>query len=360
VSQSIENAKLPAWPLQSACWKNSSLHQDFGVSFRGNRSDVRYQIDFDTTTSDGTTFISIDWDTATATEDALDRLAAMDSVTQLLASVRDAVSVWFNVTLDVSCYNLTVAPNDKSSSTGSDSKVWSQNGVTVEPTTTLRCRPLTNAAMTRDLILHSDDNINNKDSSSNSTAICQKKMMEGSWPALCCNEEMYLIITEASGMGRDCMWPPSHPRGTTTIGDIISDRPANATDPYCHDPEGFFGYPKDAPDPWSTRYDEYYGGTRIGASSNIVFSNGLLDPWSAAGVYNAAAMDPTASESKGIPGLYLQNITSSGSMVAVIMEYGGHHTDLMYSSPNDPPSISAARDVEEQFVRKWIHDYYQS
>ena len=342
-----ENAPLPAWPLQSACWRNSSLHQDFGISFRGNLSDVRYQIIVFDDNND--TLIAVDWDNATATPESLDRLVSSDTVAALLTNVRDAVSVWFNVTLDKSCYNLTVAPNTASET------------VSIPP-------PPPSPKLRTSFISTNDarDLMQATASSSNSSEVCLEKMREGSWPALCCNEEMNLIITEASGLGRDMFWPPSHSRGTWQYSDTIPKNRSNITDPYCQDPDGFFGYPKDPPDPWSTMYDFYYGGTRIESHSNIVFSNGLLDPWSAAGVY-AKGRDPTMpnglaalkndAEIVDVPGLYVQNITDSAGLVAVIMEYGGHHTDLMYSSWHDPPCIKAARDIEERFIRKWIQEW---
>lgn len=49
-----------------------------------------------------------------------------------------------------------------------------------------------------------------------------------------------------------------------------------------------------------------------------------------------------------IPGLYVQCL-GHGS-IALIMEYGGHHTDLMYSSPANPPSITKARQIKKDYI----------
>ena len=49
-----------------------------------------------------------------------------------------------------------------------------------------------------------------------------------------------------------------------------------------------------------------YGGKNISSSSNIVFSNGLLDPWSTGGITKSL----------------------SDSLVAIIIPEGAHHIDL--------------------------------
>ena len=163
-------------------------------------------------------------------------------------------------------------------------------------------------------------------------------------------------------MGNDMFWPPSHPRGTETYADIVAyNRSSNLTvDLTCNDPHGAFGFPKSPRDPWSTWLDTLYGGMRIESHSNIIFSNGLLDPWSSAGVFRYA-VDPNdpgipAAFISPIPGIFLQNLTDSG-MIALIMALGGHHTDLMYRDDGDPPSIQYARDVEGSFVMEWIQQW---
>ncbi|KAG0721999.1 Lysosomal Pro-X carboxypeptidase [Chionoecetes opilio] len=80
-----------------------------------------------------------------------------------------------------------------------------------------------------------------------------------------------------------------------------------------------------------------YGGWTFNAASNIVFSNGLLDPWSTGGV--------------------LWNV--SDSVVAVIIPEGAHHLDLRSANPADPPSVVEARRVEKAHITKWIEQFKQ-
>jgi lysosomal Pro-X carboxypeptidase len=80
-----------------------------------------------------------------------------------------------------------------------------------------------------------------------------------------------------------------------------------------------------------------YGGLKaIRASSNIVFSNGNFDPWSGTGVLE----------------------TQSETVVALPIEGGAHHVDLFFQHPMDPPSLTQAREVEKQHMRKWIKEFY--
>lgn len=179
---------------------------------------------------------------------------------------------------------------------------------------------------------------------------------------------MNLIITDASGLGHDSFWPPSHPRGTESYADIYPSW--SGVYEFCRDPDGIYGFPQSTPDPWATWMDIRYGGLHVSSHSNIIFSNGLLDPWSAAGVYAKGGYpaerpsddknDPLWRPYKGIDGLYVQNITGDDdSMIALILEAGGHHTDLMYSDPADPPSIRGARELQRDYMRQWINAFWK-
>ncbi|XP_020676664.1 lysosomal Pro-X carboxypeptidase [Dendrobium catenatum] len=71
--------------------------------------------------------------------------------------------------------------------------------------------------------------------------------------------------------------------------------------------------------------------------SNIIFSNGLLDPWSGGGV--------------------LQNI--SHSIIALVTKLGAHHIDLRSSTTDDPKWLVELRETEIKLIKGWINDYYQ-
>ncbi|XP_007440930.1 lysosomal Pro-X carboxypeptidase [Python bivittatus] len=75
-----------------------------------------------------------------------------------------------------------------------------------------------------------------------------------------------------------------------------------------------------------------YGGKNISAHSNIIFSNGGLDPWSGGGV--------------------TQNITDT--LVAIVIPEGAHHLDLRANSPFDPKSVLQARLLEVQYMKLWL------
>ncbi|KAJ4810571.1 Serine carboxypeptidase S28 family protein [Rhynchospora pubera] len=85
-----------------------------------------------------------------------------------------------------------------------------------------------------------------------------------------------------------------------------------------------------------------YGGLRIEQvlkryASNIIFSNGMKDPWSRGGV--------------------LKNISSS--IIALVTEKGAHHLDLRFATKEDPPWLTQQRNQEIAIIQGWIDQYYE-
>ncbi|KAM7254664.1 hypothetical protein ACFE04_019905 [Oxalis oulophora] len=84
-----------------------------------------------------------------------------------------------------------------------------------------------------------------------------------------------------------------------------------------------------------------YGGQNIHRvlkryGSNIIFFNGLRDPWSGGGVLN--------------------NI--SDTIIAIVAKHGAHHVDLRFSNKEDPEWLRNVRKQEVNIISKWISQYY--
>ncbi|CAI9104931.1 OLC1v1003722C1 [Oldenlandia corymbosa var. corymbosa] len=85
----------------------------------------------------------------------------------------------------------------------------------------------------------------------------------------------------------------------------------------------------------------YYGGADIKLilkkfGSNIIFSNGLRDPYSTGGV--------------------LENL--SESLLAVYTKHGSHCLDILGASKDDPAWLVAQRKIEVEIIEGWIKSYY--
>lgn len=80
-----------------------------------------------------------------------------------------------------------------------------------------------------------------------------------------------------------------------------------------------------------------YGGKNISSHSNIIFSNGDLDPWSGGGV--------------------TKDITDT--LVAINIPGGAHHLDLRASTAFDPSAVLLSRLLEVKHMKKWIADFYK-
>lgn len=77
-----------------------------------------------------------------------------------------------------------------------------------------------------------------------------------------------------------------------------------------------------------------YGGDSFETASNIIFSNGELDPWAALGV-----LEPP-----------------NEAVVALLIPGAAHHADMRFRRPTDPPALTRARNIERDYIRKWIRE----
>ena len=89
---------------------------------------------------------------------------------------------------------------------------------------------------------------------------------------------------------------------------------------------------------WALRY---FGGFDITkdflAMTNIILSNGELDPWRAGGLNS--------------------NVTADGSGIALYIEAGAHHLDLRPPNAEGPATVTLARDIEMANIKAWISEY---
>ncbi|KQJ89376.1 lysosomal Pro-X carboxypeptidase [Brachypodium distachyon] len=73
------------------------------------------------------------------------------------------------------------------------------------------------------------------------------------------------------------------------------------------------------------------------SASNIIFFNGLRDPWSSGGV--------------------LKSI--SNSIIALVEPKGSHHVDLRFSTKEDPEWLKQVRIKETRIIAHWLRQYYK-
>eukprot|EP00039_Didymoeca_costata_P008891 m.118213 g.118213 ORF g.118213 m.118213 type:complete len:487 (-) comp14274_c0_seq4:63-1523(-) len=90
------------------------------------------------------------------------------------------------------------------------------------------------------------------------------------------------------------------------------------------------------PDPlW---VEKHFGGFGIGDGltgvSNLVWSNGLLDPWHGGGFLEKKTSNPV-----------------------ILMPHGAHHLDLRGPHPDDPADVTACREAEESYLHAFIQEY---
>ena len=100
--------------------------------------------------------------------------------------------------------------------------------------------------------------------------------------------------------------------------------------------KGWLFYP--APSPYfHFQFAIRFWGSNVFASSNIVFSNGDLDPWGSAGILEPNSANP--------------------SIIPVPVIGGAHHLDLRPDHRLDPPGVKEARNKEVFAISHWIKQF---
>lgn len=291
-------AQLPPWPMRELC---KPIADDFGVSLAGDESQVVFTVAMGD--ADNEVSVSVDWDQSSNNGYSVEALQGSRAL-DLLAALAEGSQVWYNVTGTKQCVDWKgVAP----------------------PSRATRGQSAVAAAVKLQGAQSGD---HDRDLSEVCTQGKKAFTTDLAWGALCCVEGINLVNTAAHGLGRDVYWPPNQPRNVT-MEQVVTGSMA-----YCAQYEqlGFYGAPK-RPDEWGKWLTAAYGGKRIESSSNIFFSNGGLDPWAAAGV---PAPGPT------------------GSLPAALITMGGHHLDLFFPTPDDPPCVVEVRATEMLQIQSWI------
>eukprot|EP01133_Synstelium_polycarpum_P015464 gene15464-18351_t len=121
------------------------------------------------------------------------------------------------------------------------------------------------------------------------------------------------------------------PISSNGVQDMFPAAPFSLTqlNQYCQSTYGVTPNPN-----WITTY---YGGNSLSDASNIIFSNGILDPWRAGG----------------------QTETIGDSIIAIVIEGGAHHLDLRMPNSADPTSVVEARALETKFINAWVEQATQ-
>jgi len=117
------------------------------------------------------------------------------------------------------------------------------------------------------------------------------------------------------------------------------------TDFFWSQPWDLEAFSKQCEEQWGTPsrpswVPEHFGGWNYEQDfvmySNIVFSQGNLDPWHIGGV--------------------TKTITGGKDLISFVMEGAAHHLDLRYPNKADPVDVTKGREVEDQYVTKWIQE----
>ena len=288
--------------MQAMC---EPLGADFGVTISGQLENVEF------TVNAGDVSVTVDWDVAQGNGYSESQLYASRALDVIGAAVR-GVQVWYNVSgTQPACVDYG------NSDTGT--KVM-----------------MTSSSKRRNHLVRpgAAKAISSEQTSTMNVCTANRAAIDPgtAWNLICCNDGLNLINWRAQGVGNDLYWPPNQEKGFSKKT-IIPESLA-----YCtyYQSIGLYGLPTKS-DSWSFGIDTSYGGDRIlKSASNIVFSNGNLDPWSPAGVGTGVrAQRRRAKDSNGGLSVSYEN----PSVLSLLIDMGGHHLDLFWEHEDDPASV---------------------
>lgn len=348
---------FPAWPMRVGC--AAGLDADLGVKVVGSTADVKYTVEM------GAFKLDVDWATihgngANLTKEDIDA----SKVFELVRGYVDFNGVLANITGQHVGNNACYGDNNdgavqqrlaahfasrlgKAAATATVSAKGA-GAVTSAKSTSNVCPLCPECAPCPASTRNSGDNAHPRVCNSTS------KPPE-SWGLITCNDMVDMSAVKVKGVGGDAFWPPSvngKPESRNWSAVTIKGPVDRMIHPSCtasYDASNLFGGPQQAHS-WGDWIADYYHEANQSAHTNIVWSNGALDPWSGGGHYR----DPAA----GVMGAALQNLTADGSSIALAIQLGGHHLDLYFPTPGDPPTVKYARKVEQAMIKEWCRKHY--
>lgn len=304
---------LPAWPMRVMC---DDVSADYGIKLSGSPETVQFTVAAPSTSSNGGSVeVFVNWDMTTNNGYSVPTDVQTGSpVLQLAADVASAIQIWYNLTGSETCvaWDGEPAPNAKAATTKSSTATIASSG----------------------------------DSDSNNVCTMSASDFDAGtgWNTLTCNEGLSLVNWWVQGVGNDLYWPPNVP-SNYSFDDMVAVSLDYCT--YYKASQGLYGLPEPGHyDVYSLWDDTTYGGLRFADyATNIVFSNGNLDPWIAAGVH----FDGDAATAMG-----RGSIGHHPSVQSLVIDQGGHHLDLFFPTDEDPQSVIDVRKHETAAIKGWI------
>jgi len=319
------DAPLPPWPFSKLC--ESVMPATQNLVLTGSEEEVKFTVRMKNVS------VSVDW--ATSVSNGFSMQDLEDSgVLELLNGVKEGIQVWYNVTGTSDCVSYKGLAGLEDGVSEDTRAPPSLLGVRSSSHAAHPPRPPPSAA---DLGLSGGDA---SEFWSDSRDICYPKTSFDSdmgWYALSCNDPMNLLNYYVQGTGKDLFWPPNVDPGFS-LTEAVKESWSN----YCKEYMDYYGYTGSPPsaDAWDKWVTADYGLQHLTTASNIVFSNGELDPWAGAGV-------PA------------ELIKDQPSLSAPLISKGAHHLDLFFPTPDDPPSVVEVRQQEEDAIKGWIQEWSQ-